>query len=425
MHIVLLCGGSGKRLWPLSNEIRSKLFLEVLPAPGGGYECMLSRVLRQLESAGLLNSTLLVTHSDQAALASAYAGNRAAVLAEPHKRGTFTATVLAALALEEREEPEDGLMCVVPADTYADDRFWQLLGQLPKVLETSGADIALLGTEPTQVSSQFGYIVPEARENERAADYKKVARFAEKPSPEEAARLINEGALWNCGVFVFRRRSLGEYIQRAGLPLHAQELLEQYEKLPVRSFDQEVVERSRQIAVVRYAGEWQDLGSWSALTAKLAEPVTGKGLISGSSPNSHIVNELPFPLHIINVPDIIAAASRDGILIAAKEEANRIKDLLGQEQQDMLFRSACPPPRPGNVETSHLFLRPGQNLTLGAGRTGSCWWLILKGAGTAGSAEGGSRPFAPGQVLRSEVHPFQLSALQDTELLEIRFSPEL
>lgn len=93
-HTILLCGGSGQRLWPLSGEIRSKMFLNLLPAPDGGTESMLSRVCRQLTEAGLGESALFVTHKDQQALVRRYTGSTYPVIGEPYKRGTFTAAAL-------------------------------------------------------------------------------------------------------------------------------------------------------------------------------------------------------------------------------------------------------------------------------------------------------------------------------------------
>ena len=204
VRIVLLSGGSGKRLWPLSNEIRSKLFLKLLPSEDGGKESMLQRICRQLDEAGLLPLASIVAHESQAELAQHQAGDRIAFLAEPHRRGTFTAAALAASYLHtKRLATADETICVMPADLFVEAAFFRLLREFPGILARSGAELALLGTTPGHPSSQYGYIVPQPPDASGGAakDYRPVARFVEKPAEAEALLLMGEQALWNCGVF--------------------------------------------------------------------------------------------------------------------------------------------------------------------------------------------------------------------------------
>ncbi|WNS44200.1 sugar phosphate nucleotidyltransferase [Paenibacillus sp. MMS20-IR301] len=326
MHTILLCGGSGQRLWPLSGRIRSKMFLRLLPAPGGGTESMIGRVCRQLRHAGLDESLLFAAHQDQAGLVRRYTGNCYPVIGEPHKRGTFTAAALGALHLYSagKAKPED-ILCVAPADMYADESFFLKFHEFTDVLAASGADLALLGTKPSAPSDQYGYIIPEPGSTDA---YAKVLTFEEKPEIVRAQELIEAHALWNCGVFAFTLSFMLSHLEKMGLPTDAAAFIEQYPGLPVRSFDKEVAERSAKAVVLRHEGEWGDLGSWSTLAARLQTPVIGNGAIWGEARDTHIVNELNVPLHVIGVPGIIAVGSPEGILIAAKKEANRIKDIL-------------------------------------------------------------------------------------------------
>ena len=124
MHIVLLCGGAGKRLWPLSNELRSKLFVDILPSPEGGRESMISRVCRQLGSSGLMDSTLIISHQDQTDITTRHTKGKIPVIGEPFKRGTFTAAALATLYLKSSGAAEpDEVICITPADVFADEDF--------------------------------------------------------------------------------------------------------------------------------------------------------------------------------------------------------------------------------------------------------------------------------------------------------------
>ncbi|WP_340026616.1 sugar phosphate nucleotidyltransferase [Paenibacillus sp. FSL K6-1096] len=337
MHTILLCGGSGQRLWPLSGSIRSKMFLPLLPAPGGGTESMIGRVCRQLGQAGLDESLLLVAHQEQIALTRRYTGGKYPVTGEPCKRGTFTAAALGALHLlaAGKAQPED-IICIAPADMFADDDFFGHFHQFEAILATSQAELLLLGTRPAYPSEQYGYIVPAQAD---AGAYAPVLTFAEKPDTATALELMREQALWNCGVFALRLGFLLEHLERLGLPSELAALTAQYPDLPVRSFDNEVAERSTRAVVVRHEGEWSDLGSWDTLADRLPSQVIGEGGLWGECGNSQLINELEVPLHVIGVPGIVAIAGPDGILIASRKEANLIKEILAENKQR---RQDCP-----------------------------------------------------------------------------------
>jgi mannose-1-phosphate guanylyltransferase len=289
---------------------------------------MIERLSRQLRSKGLEQSALFVTSKDQSGLTRRYTGNQYPVIGEPFKRGTFTAAALGAVYLHSSGQAGlDETICVAPADMYADDTFFEQFRSFPEILQASKADIALLGTRPTHPSDQYGYIVPALTETSSA--YTSVIRFEEKPSKTRAEALIDEHAMWNCGVFAFSLRFMLRYLDQIGWPTDYDSFMDSYSTLPILSFDKEVVERSKSVVVIRHEGEWHDLGSWASLTGKLTDTVIGKGGIRGESGNTNIVNELDVPLYVLDVPDIVAVASPDGILISHKETANAIKEIVG------------------------------------------------------------------------------------------------
>ncbi|OAB34952.1 mannose-1-phosphate guanylyltransferase [Paenibacillus macquariensis subsp. defensor] len=333
MRIVLLSGGSGKRLWPLSNEIRSKVFLKLLKSDDGTKESMIQRVCRQLDSVGLLQATSIVTHESQVEITQNYVGDDIAILGEPHKKGTFTAIALAvSYFYSQMNVDPNETICVLPVDSFAETAFFQLIHTFPDILNLSHAELALLGTVPKQPSNQYGYIVPNTnRIKER--EYLTVTHFVEKPDEQHAVQLINRGALWNCGVFAFSMKFMLSYMENMGLPTDYDEYLLQYEHLPERSFDQEVVEKINHCVVIPYDGAWKDLGSWDTLSTHFESFVIGSGQISSDSINTHLVNELPFPIQVIDVSNIIVAASHDGILVASKKNANEIKNKLQSTPQ--------------------------------------------------------------------------------------------
>lgn len=432
MHIALLCGGAGKRLWPLSNELRSKLFLELLPSPSGGYESMIGRVIRQLEDAGLLGSVLLVTDQSQTGITSRYTKGLAPVLGEPAKRGTFTAAVLASKFLEASGSAmPDDLLCIAPADMFAGEDFFSCFTRFPELLTTSGADLAMLGTRPTIATDQYGYIIPETLNPQGFAS---VRRFAEKPDIPTAKQLLEQGALWNSGVYVFRISYMQSQSALAGLPETYEELLQQYETLPVRSFDKQVAEHTQQAVVLPYEGLWGDIGSWETLTNQLDSSVIGQGTISGPSPGSHIVNELPTPIHIIGVPGIIAAASPDGILIADKQQANGIKEQLGEQpRQPMHMETAWGLSRV--IERTHAqensyamilntIILPGKHTGLRGQQSGMRAWTVLAGSGQT-LINGNLTSVSAGDqfVVRSS-GSYALYAENQLELLEVQIGSE-
>jgi mannose-1-phosphate guanylyltransferase len=335
MQIVLLSGGSGKRLWPLSNEIRSKAFLKLLDGEGGSKESMIQRITRQLAAAGLLPSTHIVTHATQGEITRSQTEGALSVLEEPHKRGTFTAIALAAAFFHSRLKVDrEEIVVALPVDSFVEQPFFQAILHCPAVLAQSAADLALIGTSPAGPSSQFGYMVPSPMLEDQ--DFRRIERFVEKPDASVAADLIRQGALWNCGVFAFRLGFMLDVMLANGLPLDAGALLGLYGQLPERSFDQEVVEQTANCAAITYGGLWDDLGNWDAFTQHLNNKVTGLGQVENSSTNTHLVNELPCPIHVIDVSNVIVAAGPDGVLVASKQQASRIKDLLKNNRMPMM-----------------------------------------------------------------------------------------
>lgn len=431
MHTILLCGGSGQRLWPLSGSIRSKMFLQLLPAPQGGSESMIERVCRQLDQSGLGESALFVSHKEQMALIQRYTHHGYPVIGEPHKRGTFTAAAMGALYLYStgKAKPED-TVCVAPADMFADDDYFHLFHQFTGILKASQAELVLLGTRPTHPSDQYGYIV-SGKGSSKA--YAPVISFEEKPEITRAAELIRNHALWNCGVFAFTLGFMLSQLEQMGLPVELDAFTERYPGFPVRSFDKEVAERSRKAVVLRHEGEWHDLGSWDTLTAQLPNPVIGAGGIWGESRHTHIVNELSIPVHVIGVSGIVAVGGPEGILIAGKQQANAIKDILkegsdrprygesGWGSYTVLDRTYS-----GSrlVLTIKLSLLPDHDLPEILCQHSSKHWMILTGSGEI-MVNGLPMEAHPGHnftVVRGEMHG--IKAFTSMQLTEIRTCEE-
>ncbi|MGG4047123.1 sugar phosphate nucleotidyltransferase [Paenibacillus favisporus] len=435
MKIVLLSGGSGKRLWPLSNDARSKQFLRVLETGSGERISMLQRVWDQLAAEGLGQDSCIATSKGQVDMIQSQIGSEAEIVIEPEKRDTFPAIALAASYLYSMKDmPLDEVMIVMPVDPFVEQPFFNRLRKLERVVQTSGADLALLGVLPTYPSEKYGYIVPE-RIEDNTSEYLQVHSFREKPREEEAAEMIRQGALWNCGVFAFRLGFIIDMLIERKLPIHYEEAVRQYGRFLKTSFDYEVVEKTEQIVVMPYDGEWKDLGTWNTLTEEIASPLIGKGTLSPDSQNTHVINELDIPVTAIGVSNLIIAASPDGILVSDKEASPRIKELVNSDE----LRPMVEERRWGRyrvldflkyedgqeVLTKRICIQAGKNLSYQYHHKRKEVWTVIAGSGEM-ILDGQYRRITTGDVI---VIPAQskhsLKAATDMEIIEVQTGTEL
>lgn len=428
MRLVLLCGGSGSRLRPLSNEIRSKLFLDLLPAPDGGRESMIRRLCRQLDEAGMLSSALFVVRSGQTAILRSRIGGSGLIIPEPGRRGTFMAAALAAAYLRSvlAAEPDE-TVCIMPADPLVDASFFRTIARLPETLAETSAKLALIGAQPAAPSDQFGYIVPSG--NMQTEGPAAVERFVEKPDTAEAARLIRRGALWNCGVFALKLGDLLAAMAARGLPDDYGKLLEMYDHRTADSFDREIAEHEPNAVVLRHSGLWQDLGNWESLSGRLGADIVGIGSISAGTRDTQIVNELHIPVHVIGVSGIIAAAGPDGILIADKARSGSVRDLPQFDRRPLIGEYDWGSERivyidaPDGAERSIALtkLRPGASRRMPADGSSEMLITVLSGSGMLLRDDGSRRPLGRGDAVRMEAgERFALQAVSTMEMAEVR-----
>lgn len=323
IHLVLLSGGSGTRLWPLSNSTRSKQFLKVLRDAEGNHVSMVQRVFGQIGSVGAnIDITIATCASQEESIRRQVEGAYALVL-EPERRDTAPAIMLACahLALEQGAGEGDTVI-VMPIDSYADQAYYDSVVKLDEAVQADFAQLVLMGVEPTYPSCKYGYIVPAAGE----CWPRRVDRFTEKPDERTARELISQGALWNCGVFAFRLGWLTGLTSKYLSCENFADFRSCYAELPKNSFDYEVVEKASSIGVVSYAGEWKDLGTWNTLTDEMAEYASGRVVVdSKTCENVHVINETGFPMVVAGISDAVVVATPDGILVSGKEASANIK----------------------------------------------------------------------------------------------------
>ncbi len=321
MNVILLSGGSGKRLWPLSNEVRSKQFLKIFAKEDGTRESMAQRMYRMIKEVDPESIITIATSENQIPQIIAQLGENVSISVEPTRRDTFPAIALAAACLKNQGVKEEETVVVCPVDPYVNMDYFECLKKLSA--EAGKANLTLMGIEPTYPSEKYGYIIPETNDTLAA-----VKEFKEKPTAEMAEEFIQQGALWNGGVFAFK---LSYLLGIASLLLGTNEykaLYDNYENLQKISFDYAVVEKERSINVIRFAGQWKDLGTWNTLSEAMSESTSGNA-ITDECNNTHVINELGIPLIVLGVSNAIIAATPDGILVSDKEKSPKLKDYVG------------------------------------------------------------------------------------------------
>jgi len=335
MYTVLLSGGSGKRLWPLSNDLRSKQYIRLLPYErDDGRRCsMVQRVWAQLEDSGLSNRSVICASTGQVEIIQSQLGD-VPIAIEPSRRDTFPAVALScAYLVDTMGAKREDTVCIMPVDPFVESTYFQALRQLESVLGESKADIALVGAKPSYPSEKYGYILPEKQHG----SYFSVKGFREKPTADIAQHLINHGAYWNCGVFCFRLGTVLDKLTDYGVAEKYEDLFADYDNLPKISFDYEVLEKARNLVAVPYPGIWKDLGTWNTLTEEMVGNTFGKARMSASCSNTHVINELNIPIVAIGTKDLVVAASFDGILVSDKAESSTVKDVLKDVQERPMY----------------------------------------------------------------------------------------
>lgn len=438
MMLILLSGGAGKRLWPLSNEARSKQFLKLLRQASGEPESMVQRVWRQLIAQKWTDQVFISASKPHVDLLKSQLGEDVPLIIEPQKRDTFPAVALAATYLHTcvGADPDEQVI-VMPVDSYVEEHFWGKLQDLRQALLHTEADLALIGVTPTYPSTKYGYIVPitSTVDSQDSFSYYHVASFKEKPTETQARALLKKQAMWNCGVFAFRLGYLLDLLKKKGLPADYEQLLQAYTTLEPISFDYEVVEKTDRIVVVPYTGYWRDLGTWNTLTEEMDVQTVGRVYQDGDSPNTHVINELDIPIVTIGLSDTVIAASLDGILISAKDKSHRVKDLPLEWQQRPMYEEK----RWGTYRVLHyrttttgtqvltkvLHIFANKNLSYQTHQYRSEVWTVVEGEGEFVWNDQ-IIPIGPGDVLEIPAGTkHAIRASTDMEIVEVQMGSQL
>ena len=426
MNIVLLSGGSGKRLWPLSNDIRSKQFIKIFKNENGEYESMVQRVYRQIKNVDSDAVVTIATSKSQVSAIHNQLGDDVGISVEPCRRDTFPAIALSAAYLHDvKKVGEEESVIVCPVDPYVNDDYFEALNILGKRAAVSDANLVLMGIEPTYPSEKYGYIIPESKD-----EFSKVSMFKEKPTQEVAKQYISDGALWNGGVFAFR---LGYVLKRAHELIDFTDyydLFDKYETLTKISFDYAVVEHEELIEVMRFNGMWKDLGTWNTLTEAMESQNVGEAIFNDKCENVHVLNELNVPVLCMGLKDVVVSASPEGILVSDKEQSSYIKPYVDEiDQQIMFAEKSWGSFRVLDIENGNMTIKvtlnPGHSMNYHSHQYRDEVWTIIKGEGRT-IVDGMEQKVKAGDVVTMSAG-CRHTIIADTELhvIEVQIGEEI
>lgn len=426
MNIILLSGGSGKRLWPLSNDIRSKQFIKIFKNENGAYESMLQRVYRQIKKINPDAVVTIATSKEQVSAIHNQLGRDVGISVEPCRKDTFGAVVLATSYLHDiLGVSEEEAVIVCPVDPDVDQNYFESLTALEAHAKTDRANLVLMGIEPSYPSEKYGYIMPHDREQVSRVD-----SFKEKPDADTARAYIAKGALWNAGVFAYKIKYMLDKAREWIDFTDYKDLLFKYSRLDKISFDYAVAEKESLILVQRFAGYWKDLGTWNTLTEAMEEPVIGKAVLAGTNENVHIVNELNVPIICMGMKNIVISASPEGILVSDKEQSSYIKPYVDEiDQQIMFAEKSWGSYHVMDVEneslTVKIVLKAGSSMTYHSHERRDEIWNVIAGEGTV-VTDGRKMQVSAGDIIAMNAGCRHLiAAVTDLKVVEIQIGKEI
>lgn len=415
MNLILLSGGSGKRLWPLSNDIRSKQFIKFFKNDKGEYESMVQRIYRQIKEVDPSSTVTIATSKTQVSAINNQLGEGVGISVEPCRRDTFPAIALATAYLHDVQGvSEDEAVVVCPVDPYVEKPYFEALKRLHDEAEKGEANLVLMGIEPTYPSEKYGYIIPE-----NGDDVSAVSTFKEKPDEKTAAEYISRGALWNGGVFAYKLKYVLDRAHELIDFKDYHDLFAKYDTLTKISFDYAVVEKEKHIQVIRFAGEWKDLGTWNTLTEAMEENSIGEVMMNENCENVHVINELNMPVLCMGLHDVVVSVSPEGVLVSDKDQSSYIKPFVDKiDQQIMFAEKSWGSFRVLDVEDESLTLKvtlnPGHRMNYHSHSARDEVWTVIRGSGRT-IVDGAERIVKTGDVITMPVGS-RHTVIADTEL---------
>jgi mannose-1-phosphate guanylyltransferase/mannose-6-phosphate isomerase len=338
---VIICGGSGTRLWPLSRETSPKQFM-----PIAGIS-MFEKVLERIKDGEIFGRAIVVTHADfrfTVAEQIQKSGVQADIILEPIGRDSGPA-ICTATVFASRRDPK-AIILALPADHIVRDIDKFRNACLSAKAAAVSGNIVTFGVRPTAPTTSYGYIEPGAKLKE--SESLKVKAFVEKPDIKKAVEYIAAGYLWNSGNFLFRADvMLGEIEKFEPQMLRAATAsidgmvkdLDFYRlpektflEAPKKSIDFAVMERTSVAAVLAVDFGWSDVGSWNTLWKELPQDSEGNAVEGPvtlrDTRNSLVLSDATILTAVVGFDDIVVVSTTDAVLVIPKSHAEKVKDLV-------------------------------------------------------------------------------------------------
>lgn len=434
MQIIILSGGSGKRLWPISNDARSKQFIKLFKNDRGEYESMIQRTYRQVRQVYPDANIVVATSESQVDSIHNQLDDEVHIVVEPERRGTYPAVVLAIayLAYEKKVNPEEPVL-VLPVDSYAGNAYFNLLLEMESAIDMGTYNMVLMGIHPTYPTAKYGYIIPAKEDADKLV--KRVERFVEKPNESAARQLIVNGAYWDGGVFGFRLSYVLDRLEEYGLPREYQAVYQNYGRLNRGSFDCEVVEKGEDTAMLSFDGRWKDLGTWNTLAEEMSDDCLGNVMTGEEVYNTTVINELAIPVIALGTQNLIVAASADGILVSDKQKSSYLRPYV----ESMSSRPMYEERRWGEYQvldyvryddgmkslTKHMTIRAGKNISYQSHNCRSEVWTVVDGEGEL-LIEDEIRIVKRGDIINiPEKQRHAIRAIRDIQIVEVQMGSSL
>jgi mannose-1-phosphate guanylyltransferase/mannose-6-phosphate isomerase len=404
---VILCGGAGVRLWPLSRTLRPKQLLAL-----NGDKTLLQQTAQRLTSHVSPANLFTVTHEDhkfevKRQLAALYPQALTNVLAEPCARNTLPAIAWATYKIYQQDKT--AIIGVFASDHSIDNEVaflsaWQIAEKIAEL-----DYLVLMGIKPHEPATGYGYIKPSQQLTLNSSlPVHQVAQFVEKPDLAKAKQFLNDGYLWNSGMFVFKASTLihllekyQPYIYHTICAIDSINLSETYSKLPNISMDNGLAEvlalNSEKIAVVPVDMAWSDLGSWDSIysrhTKDLNQNVMHGEVVSLDTKNCLVWAESGL-VATLGLDNVVVIQTADATLVCDRNHAEQIKDLVAdvKVRQPELTEIHQTVYRPWgsytvlqeniNFKIKRIVVDPGAKLSLQMHKYRSEHWVVVSGTAT-------------------------------------------